>query len=76
MATGGKWKNGIIMKTIRSKKSSGARACRKWLTRKQMLQYFDNDEDLAEKIIVRKESDQELLKAECRDHPECPGWKE
>ena len=76
MATGGKWKNGIIMKTIRSKKSSGTRACRKWLTRKQMLQYFDNDNDLVEKIIVRKESDPELLKEECRDHPECTGWNE
>ncbi|CAE7729248.1 unnamed protein product [Symbiodinium sp. CCMP2592] len=76
VATGGKWKNGVIMKTIRSKKSSGARACRKWLTRKQMLQYFDNDKDLVEKIIVRKESDPELLKAECRDHPECPGLRQ
>ena len=76
VATGGKWKNGVIMKTIRSKKSNGTRACRKWLTRKQMLQYFDNDNDLVEKIIVRKESDPELLKEECRDHPECPGWNE
>ncbi|CAE7201315.1 unnamed protein product [Symbiodinium sp. CCMP2456] len=73
VATGGNWKNGVIMKSIRRKRSSGSHACRKWLTRRQMLQYFDNDQKLVDSIIVRKESDPELLKSECRDHPECPG---
>lgn len=76
VATGGNWKNGVIMKSIRRKRSSGSHACRKWLARRQMLQYFDNDQKLVDSIIVRKESDPELLKSECRDHPECPGWKE
>ncbi|CAE7574807.1 unnamed protein product, partial [Symbiodinium necroappetens] len=72
VATGGNWKNSVIMKSIRSKKSSGKKASRKWVTRRQMLQYFDNDQALVNSIIVRKESDPELLKEECRDHPECP----
>ena len=76
VATGGNWKNSVIMKSIRSKKSSGKKASRKWVTRRQMLQYFDNDQALVNSIIVRKESDPELLKEECRDHPECPGWDE
>ena len=70
--TCGNWKEGLIMKQIRSSQRSGKKACRKWLTRKAMLKYFDNDSDTVDAIIFRKESDAKLMEEEVRQHPECP----
>ena len=52
---------------------NGKKGCRRWLTRKAMLPYFQNDAKVVDAIILRKESDPQLLESECRDHPECPG---
>mmetsp|Transcript_84046 Transcript_84046/g.133226 ORF Transcript_84046/g.133226 Transcript_84046/m.133226 type:complete len:589 (-) Transcript_84046:34-1800(-) len=57
-----------VTNTIENKKSGR----RKWLTRKQMIPIFDNDEAVVDGIILRKRSDPELLHTECRSHPEVP----
>ena len=57
-----------VTNTIENKKSGR----RKWLTRKQMIPIFDNDEAVVDGIILRKRSDPELLETECRQHPEVP----
>ena len=43
---------------------------RKWLTKKQMLPFFDNDESIVDGIILRKTTDSELSTTEVREHPE------
>ena len=73
MSTGGDWSKGVVLKQIRSSDRKASKGCRKWLTRKQLLKHFENDRELVDGIIVRKETDDELLKTEVRDHPECPG---
>ena len=45
---------------------------RKWLTRGQMLPYFENDEAIVDAIIHRKMADDELRAEEVRSHPEIP----
>ncbi|CAE7367143.1 unnamed protein product [Symbiodinium sp. CCMP2592] len=72
VSTGGKWKNGIIYKTVTSKRKNSSLGCRKWLTRSQLLQHFDNDKDIVDAVILRKETDPELRQKEIREHPECP----
>ena len=73
MSTGGDWSKGVVLKQIRSTDRKAARGCRKWLTRKQLLKHFEGDKDLVDGIIIRKETDEDLLRSEVRDHPECPG---
>ena len=74
MATGGAWEKGVVLKQIRSRDRNGNRACRKWLTKKQLLRHFEGDEELVEALIIRKETDADWSKSEVRPHPECPGY--
>ena len=73
VSTGGKWKNGIIYKTVTSKRKNSSLGCRKWLTRAQLLQHFNDDAEIVDAVILRKETDPELRGKEIREHPECPG---
>lgn len=47
---------------------------RKWLTRKQLLEYFDSE--VVKAIIHRKVSDSDLCQTEVRGHPECSSLKQ
>lgn len=71
-ACGGDWKNSTIYKSITNTLENKKTGKRKWLTRKQMLPIFDNDEKVVDGVILRKTSDQELKKTEVRNHPENP----
>ena len=73
VSTGGKWKNGIIYKTVTSKRKNSSLGCRKWLTCAQLLQHFNDDAEIVDAVILRKETDPELRGKEIREHPECPG---
>ena len=44
-----------------------------WLTRAQLLQHFNDDAEIVDAVILRKETDPELRGKEIREHPECPG---
>ncbi|CAE7532921.1 unnamed protein product [Symbiodinium microadriaticum] len=47
-----------------------------WLTRAQLLQHFNDDAEIVDAVILRKETDPELRGKEIREHPECPGLKQ
>ena len=69
----GKWHNSVVLKTIKTAARSTRRGTRRWVTKKQMLQIFDNDQEVVKSIILRKEMDDELRATEIRHHPELPG---
>ena len=69
-ACGGDWKRSTILRSISNSFENKKTGKRRWLTKKQMLPYFDNDEQVVDGVILRKKSDPELCKAEIRVHPE------
>ncbi len=71
-ACGGDWKKSYIYRSITNTLENKRTGKRKWLTRKQMIPIFDNDETVVDGVILRKTSDQELRKSEVRQHPENP----
>lgn len=46
------------------------------MTRAQLLQHFNDDAEIVDAVILRKETDPELRGKEIREHPECPGLKQ
>lgn len=73
---GGDWKKSTIYKSITNSFTNRKTGKRKWLTRKQMLPYFDDDMSVVDAVVLRKKTDPELKKAEIRDHPENPKLKQ
>ena len=71
MATDGDWRKGCIYKTITHVKSNRKQGVRKWLTEKQLLDYFTPEQ--VRVIVLRKEVDPELSLSETREHPELKG---
>ncbi|CAK9093973.1 Uncharacterized protein SCF082_LOCUS44188, partial [Durusdinium trenchii] len=71
-ACGGEWTNSAIYKEITNSSENKKRGVRRWLTRTQMLPFFDNDPDIVDGIIARKLADEQLRESEVRDHPELP----
>ena len=69
-ACGGDWKRSTILRSITNSFENKKTGKRRWLTKKQMLPYFDNDEEIVDGVILRKKSDPELCKLEIRVHPE------
>ena len=69
----GEWKNSAILKTIRNLHKNGRRAVRRWMTKSQLETHF-KDPKMVKALILRKESDPELLANEVRDHPDIPGY--
>lgn len=68
----GNWRNSMVYKTIKSINRTGRRGIRRWLTRSQLENHFQ-DSTIVDAIIVRKQSDEYLKKTEIREHPDCPG---
>ena len=75
-ACGGDWKQSTIYKSITNTFENKKSGKRKWLTRKQMLPFFENDEDVVDGVILRKQQDPELRTSEIRKHPEIPKVKQ
>ena len=71
VACDGNWKRGCIYKEICNIKTSATRGIRKWLTEKQLLEFFT--EEQTRSIILRKTADPDLCLSEIREHPELPG---
>ena len=66
------WRKTTIYRSVTNTIENKRTGKRKWLTRKQMLPIFDNDEDIVDGIILRKRSDADLMETEVRAHPEHP----
>lgn len=66
----GNWTKSTIYRTMSNSFQNKRRGKRRWLTRKQLLPHFDNDESVVDGIIDRKMNDAELRKNEIRSHPE------
>ena len=58
----GSWARGCIYREIIGRRSHKAQGVRKWLTRPQLLEHYT--EDQVESIVLRKESDPDLLLAQ------------
>ena len=66
------WRKTTIYRSVTNTIENKRSGRRQWLTRKQMLPIFDNDEGIVDGIILRKRSDPELMASEVRTHPEVP----
>lgn len=66
------WKKSTIYRSITNTIENKRSGKRKWLTRKQMIPVYDNDESIVDGIIHRKCADPELKEKEVRKHPEAP----
>ena len=75
-ACGGDWKQSTIYKSITNSFENKKSGKRKWLTRKQMLPYFEHDDSIVDGVILRKQQDPELRASEIRKHPEIPKVKQ
>eukprot|EP00434_Breviolum_minutum_P009090 symbB.v1.2.008006.t1/scaffold471.1/size199268/12 len=73
---GGDWKRSTIYKSITNSFTNKKTGKRRWLTKKQMLPYFDDDQSVVDAVVLRKKTDPELSKVEIRDHPENPKLKQ
>ncbi|CAK9069703.1 unnamed protein product [Durusdinium trenchii] len=71
-ASGCEWQRTTVYRTVTNKMENKKSGKRKWLTRGQMLPYFENDEAIVDAIIHRKMADDELRAEEVRSHPEIP----
>ena len=74
LAANEKWKNSKY--AISLKKYSGTErvGCRRWLTRKQLLQKYDNEVDVVDAIILAKMEDG-VCDTHVKPHPDAPGCK-
>ncbi|CAE7218451.1 unnamed protein product [Symbiodinium sp. CCMP2592] len=72
LSVAGKWRNSVVYKTIKRTSRTGRRGIRRWLTRPQLENHFQ-DSAIVDAIIVRKQTDEYLKKTEIREHPDCPG---
>ena len=75
-ACGGDWKQSTIYKSITNSFENKKSGKRKWLTRKQMLPYFEHDDSIVDGVILRKQQDPQLRSTEIRKHPEIPKVKQ
>ena len=66
------WRKTTIYRSVTNTIENKRSGRRQWLTRKQMLPIFDNDEGIVDGIILRKRSDPELMASQVRTHPEVP----
>eukprot|EP00438_Fugacium_kawagutii_P020286 Skav228958 [mRNA] locus=scaffold2141:10535:12342:+ [translate_table: standard] len=66
------WRKTTIYREVTNTLENKKAGCRRWLTRKQMLPIFDNDEGVVDGIIMRKCNDPDLAATETRKHPEEP----
>lgn len=71
-SSGCDWKKSTIYRSVTNTFENRRTGKRKWLTRQQMLPFFDNDPAVVDAVILRKKSDPELCKNEIRPHPENP----
>lgn len=72
LKTKGKWRQGVVWREVVQRHRGVTRGVRKWLTRKQLIEHF-GDEETADAVIARKHEIQELADTEIREHPELPG---
>ena len=75
-ACGGDWKQSTIYKSITNAFENKKSGKRKWLTRKQMLLYFEHDDTIVDGVILRKQQDPQLRATEIRKRPEIPKVKQ
>lgn len=72
LKTGGNWKKGLVWREVVRRHRGLSKGVRKWLTKEQLINHFEGDEQVANAIIKRKTEIPDLRK-EVRDHPELPG---
>ncbi|CAK9079139.1 unnamed protein product [Durusdinium trenchii] len=75
LKTKGKWRQGVVWREVVQRHRGVTRGVRKWLTRKQLIEHFV-DEETADAVIARKHEIQDLAGTEIREHPELPGLEQ